>query len=592
MIRRRKLFTFESRVTAMVTAIILASTAFTAVLIAMISGAILREQAIRSCQERLHTISRRFDITLNRVQSQASLLTFYKATTHRQSASQEVPTPYEMFQRDAAFSGYLAEYLATQPAVDSITYYDGDNLSISKDTYGTAGGTGFLVPREVRESFLASDVSSLWYVREGTSGQDENYLFFCMKKSYSFSGSPIGMFTIMVSPREIRDIYRGSTAEGELFLAADGSSTVCACSEERLVGSGLPSMFALSHSPHNGDVVRLEGDVYLYSSIDYPEANMELILLTPRSAIYRQAFFLFQTVMLLGLLFVVLAIWRSRHYMQRLLRPLGEIIASIRRMAAGTYDVRVQVCTEDELGVLAGELNAMADNTQRLLLRIREESEQRRRFEMSYLQVQMQPHFLYNTLETVCGMIESGENEESIELINQISGFYRAVLNGGQEVVPLSHEMEITRSYLRIMQTRYAGAFQFTLFMDESARTCPLPKLTLQPFVENSVVHGFIGFRTEEELRLHVSVRRDSDGISIQIQDNGAGMSPETVASLNGDCPCPAGSFGISSVRKRLQLYFGQAACIAVRSVPGAGTQVVICIPDHLAGSVQTEQEE
>ena len=101
----------------------------------------------------------------------------------------------------------------------------------------------------------------------------------------------------------------------------------------------------------------------------------------------------------------------------------------IRRMAAGTYDVRVPVCTEDELGVLAGELNAMADNTRQLLLRIREESEQRHRFELSYLQVQMQPHFLYNTLETVCGMIQSGESEESIELINQISGFYRAVLN-------------------------------------------------------------------------------------------------------------------------------------------------------------------
>ena len=428
MIRRQKLFTFESKVTAMVIAIILASTAFTAVLIAMISGAILREQAVRSCQERLHTISRRFDITLNRIQSQASLLTFYKATTHRQTGSQETSTPYEAFLRDAAFSSYLAEYLATQPAVGSIAYYDGDNLSISKDTYGTGGGTGFLVPQEVRESFLNSDAASLWYVREGTSGQEENYLFFCMKKSYSFSGSPIGMFTIMVSPKEIRDIYRGSTAEGELFLTADGPGAVCACSEERLVGGGLAALFSLSGKPRSGDIVSLEGRDYLYSSMRYPEADMELILLTPRAAIYRQAFYLFQAVVLLGLLFVALAIWRSRHYMQRLLRPLGEITASIRRMAAGTYDVRVPVCTEDELGVLAGELNAMADNTQQLLLRIREESEQRHRFELSYLQVQMQPHFLYNTLETVCGMIQSGESEESIELINQISGFYRAVL--------------------------------------------------------------------------------------------------------------------------------------------------------------------
>ena len=117
MIHRQKLFTFESKVTAMVIAIILASTAFTADLIAMISGTILREQAVRSCQERLHTISRRFDITLNRIQSQASLLTFYKATTHRQTSSQETSTPYEAFLRDAAFSSYLAEYLATQPAV-------------------------------------------------------------------------------------------------------------------------------------------------------------------------------------------------------------------------------------------------------------------------------------------------------------------------------------------------------------------------------------------------------------------------------------------------------------------------------------------
>lgn len=580
--RRGRLFTFESQITVLLIGSIFAVTVCTAVFIALLSGNILKQQAIMNCSERLNAVSNRFDVILSQIQSQTSLLTFYNAS-QEESALRDA-TPFETFQQDLAFSGYLSEYLATQPSIDAIVYYDQEDSALFKNTYSTVQQEQFLVPQTIRGDFLMSGLSSRWYVQKAPSSQGGNYLFFCLKKSYSFTGRPLGMFTIMVSPGEIQKIYQGSIDSGEIFLITDSSNTVCASSEAALVGQSLEQLFSLPSSPRSGSGVSMGGIAYMYTDRPYKEADMNLILLTPRQAVYRQSYVLFQTVLLLGVAFLALAILLSRRLTRHLLLPLGEIISSVRRMSNGRYDVRVPVHGEDELACLANELNSMADNTQLLLHRIREESEQKHRFELSYLQVQMQPHFLYNTLETACGMIEAGENQDSIELIHQISSFYRATLSKGQDLIPLSHELTITQSYLRIMQTRYAGAFQFTFSVDQAAQYCLLPKLTLQPFVENAVIHGFIGYATEEEKLLRIQVHKQPVGFLVRIEDNGAGMAPERLKQLNSMFPgsgTSPRSFGISSVQKRLQLYFGSTARILIQSALGAGTTVEIYIPEQ-----------
>ncbi len=175
-------------------------------------------------------------------------------------------------------------------------------------------------------------------------------------------------------------------------------------------------------------------------------------------------------------------------------------------------------------------LDEMIDNTVRLMELIRYQSEQKRSYELENLQMQINPHFLYNSLETVCGIIDAGEDKLAIRMINYISRFYRGVLSGGDTLVTIDQEVQITLRYLEIVKIRYRNSFEFDYNFPKEMIQAKTPKLILQPIVENSIMHGFLGKKSHGSLRIRGTTEKDK--MVITITDNGCGIPSEELRRI------------------------------------------------------------
>ena len=226
----------------------------------------------------------------------------------------------------------------------------------------------------------------------------------------------------------------------------------------------------------------------------------------------------------------------------------------------------------------------MSENTLQLLDTIKKESALKRKFEFSYIQLQMNPHFLYNTLETICGMIAVDEKKKAIKMIQNVSSFYKKVLSKGIPIITIEQELELTRCYLDILRQRYCEIYTYEIVLAQEAKEYRIPKLTLQPFVENALIHGILP--TGKPGKITITAAADSGRITITIQDNGMGMDEEMLHSLRrlleerDFTNEKAAGFGIISTYRRLLLFLdGPDAGIRVDSAPGQGTSVRLLLP-------------
>lgn len=205
--------------------------------------------------------------------------------------------------------------------------------------------------------------------------------------------------------------------------------------------------------------------------------------------------------------------------------------------------------------------------------------EKLRKTELALLQAQINPHFLYNTLDAIIWLIEASKSEEAKNMVSDLSEFFRHSLSNGKDIVTLEDEIKQVSSYLQIQQVRYKDILTFTIDVDEDILSKMLPKLTLQPLVENALYHGIKEKRGGGNIQ--VKGARFGDELIIKVVDNGAGILPERLSELrramNGE---ERVGFGLVTVHERLRLFYGEGAGLEVESTSGEGTAVTVRIPD------------
>lgn len=224
----------------------------------------------------------------------------------------------------------------------------------------------------------------------------------------------------------------------------------------------------------------------------------------------------------------------------------------------------------------------MVRKIKQLLESLLKEQAQVKTMEFKALQTQINPHFLYNTLDSVVRVAESGKNDEVIELIMALSNFYKSVLSSGKDIVLLSTELDHIRSYLQIMEKRYHDILSYEIQADDRALQYLIPKITLQPIVENAIYHGIKNVRKGGKVSISIQLAED-DHVNIRIQDDGLGMTEEVldalIQSFADKEPDPKKSFGLKNVNNRLQMFFGSEYGLHITSQYHAGTLVSIEIP-------------
>ena len=240
-----------------------------------------------------------------------------------------------------------------------------------------------------------------------------------------------------------------------------------------------------------------------------------------------------------------------------------------------------------EVQELSDSFEHMVLRIQELMTTVREEEVNLRKTELKALQAQINPHFLYNTLDSIAWMCEQGRNADAVKMVHALARLFRISISRGHELIPIAKELEHAESYLQIQKYRYKNQFTYTFDVDPDCLGYYCNKITLQPIIENSINHGLD--LMVDEGRIDVRVRFDGDDIVFSVQDNGVGMSPEQLEAIMQHGPTDRTGIGIKNVNDRLKIYFGRSYGLSITSEPDVGTCVEIRMPRIREGDYETK---
>lgn len=260
-------------------------------------------------------------------------------------------------------------------------------------------------------------------------------------------------------------------------------------------------------------------------------------------------------------------------------QPIKELEKSMKLVEEGNFDINIDVRGEDEVVELSRTFNIMVSRIRELMDQILVEQEAKRKSDLNALQAQINPHFLYNTLDSIVWMAENGKSQDVITMVTALARLFRISISKGKDIISVEQELEHARNYMIIQKIRYKNKFSFEINADKEALTHKTLKLILQPIIENSIYHG-IEYMVDEGL-IKINVRTTEDKLIYEISDNGLGMKHEVLENiLSFKSKNTGGSgVGVKNVHERIQLSYGKEYGLAIESELEEGTTVTITIP-------------
>ncbi len=287
-------------------------------------------------------------------------------------------------------------------------------------------------------------------------------------------------------------------------------------------------------------------------------------------------------VLLLGLIGITLlfSIRAQKSLSRHIHTPIERLEEFAGALAGGNLTARVPETPVEELQDLTQSLNTMAGRLQDLIDENRREQENLKKSELRALQAQINPHFLYNTLDAIVWLAEAGQSREVIHITRALSDFFRISLSQGKDWIPLSEEIKHLTGYLTIQKIRYRDILDYEIEIPENLYHVQVLKLLLQPLVENAIYHG-VKHRRGRGM-IHVKGCIDGEELVLMVQDNGAGMTPERLAEVREGLKQDSGQsagYGLFNVNKRIQLYYNQPTGVEIESEERTGTTVSIRVP-------------
>ena len=296
---------------------------------------------------------------------------------------------------------------------------------------------------------------------------------------------------------------------------------------------------------------------------------------------------------LVAAILVIVALVLSNLISRNITRPLQQLRDSMARVQEGDFRAaEVEVTSRNEVGSLTRSFNVMTSRIQELMKQNIYEQQQKRKSELKALQSQINPHFLYNTLDSIIWMAEGKKNEEVVVMTASLARLLRQSISNEEEQLPIGQEVEYARSYLTIQKMRYKDKLEFQIQVDAQIMGVPIIKLVLQPLIENAIYHG-LKYKEGKGL-LIVRGYREGENAVIQIKDNGAGMDEQTLSHIfeKHKVNYRSNGVGVYNVQKRLQLYYGMDYGITYSSRQGEGTTASIVIPMNMIPMKQEADHE
>ncbi|WP_281743034.1 sensor histidine kinase [Tepidanaerobacter syntrophicus] len=513
----------------------------------------------------------------------------------------------QIYEIDAQFSNYLMECCditdliandsLIQEALLNSNYKDENEvyLELYKLTEGIRSGASVSVydaSGRIRwgtsRTLKTSNLPLRWgvlrkaYENEGMVLYDEiqdqksgNNTLLSLAKTIKNPKGVIGYVVVEIKTEGFNNLFSNIVMQGETLVLADQFwSPIYVSNNTYLTQSTLKS-FTKNFSHENNLMVLKEKNMisFLKENKDYSYH----ILLTIPAGITNEALNLMKVIGILGFTTAITLCGAISLLLSKsLTKPLNELKKAIKEVEKGHLDTEIAINRRDEFGELLERFNQMSKNlkiyTEKLVERQKEISE----IKIRLLQAQLKPHFLYNSLDAIKWMAKMNRIESVVDIANDLAQILRCSISDNQ-FIPLSRELDVVESYIAIQKIRFSGSFKHSINVREDLLDIEVPKLILQPLVENSITHGL---RDKTDGKISIIGNMDGENLLITVKDNGCGMESELVAKYNNaDFDKDEGHFGIYNINNILKLYYGQNYGIHINSEVGIGTEVTIVLP-------------
>ncbi|MEK4075711.1 sensor histidine kinase [Paenibacillus sp. FSL M7-0656] len=543
---------------------------------------------------------------------------------------------YSNLQTQSKVSAYLTNLMQAVPIIDSVYIYDNS-------------GHRFSVGTQEWPTFMEANVKEApWYEQalkhngryllrlnggnndSGVSATGENdgqeVVSFIRLIRDLDDTSPLGFLVMNIKGKSIAQAYANLSAPDSFQVAildehqrviatnaTDGKKSVPAVSGESIsAASGQEGMYEMleanqaklkqTFQEQFSGFITLQsgGQEYAVTYRSSGDDQWKFISMSPYQATdTRNKSMVMLALILLavnGTVFFVSSFIISRS----VIKPIHKLLRSMQKAPSGNFRKVTVELNSYEFAQLYGGYNQMIEQIEQMLKRIIQEQQTIRRAELNTLQAQIKPHFLYNTLDSITSLAMSGMNEKVCELLEALGSYYRLSVSKGRELITLHEEVEIVRNYLTIQQVRYPGVFEVQYDIDSGCERVMIPKLVLQPLVENSLYHGIRPKGSPGTIR--IQARRSKEGVLLTITDDGVGMSEEEVKQIqrtemnrsnrsNSSNPSNTSnssnpthnskhnpSFGLWGTMERLRIFYDREDGLKLQSEVGKGTTIIITI--------------
>lgn len=497
------------------------------------------------------------------------------------------------YKADQYFSGYMLQLMTQQPNIQTVTFlgrnervFTGASNSVhDMDSFRRITGLDELDASQHKLLFSNAHIPEYLLINPGEP------VFCVVRNLYALDGAYIGSIVLNVVSENLIDIININPSlleSGARITITNKEREILADTSSDFNAENLADKGRLLFSPEGVDEKEL-----FFSDLS-AESGLTTTVRISKSQLFHstETFNIYSGVLIAVLAAVILAL--SVYFSFRLVKPIRELKTATEECADGNYDVRIPVQTGDEIGMLCSSFNTMAIKLKNLLESVYLYQIQTKQAQLEALQNQINPHFLHNTLETIRMKALLNRDREVAGMIKLLARLFRITLDRTQNVVTLKDELEHVDTYVKVQNMRFNGRFQLSVNVREELKSCCIIKLTLQPIVENCIIHGFADTFDEETIRIDITA--DDRTVFIRICDNGKGIEPDNLERLRarirhaGSAPPENGersSIGIVNISERIRLEYGPDYGLDIGPGSEGGTVVRLWIPrnESLPGS-------
>lgn len=316
----------------------------------------------------------------------------------------------------------------------------------------------------------------------------------------------------------------------------------------------------------------------VFFKVEQKKYNLSAFALMPQSLLRENQKTLTRNLLLIALLTIILAVLISLFISRMLSRPLVQMTSTVQKIKEGETQLRIQDCKEDELGELGRSFNEMLDRIETLIGREYQAQIMLSQAKYNALQAQINPHFLYNTLDTMSSIADVRGCMEVSALSQSLSNIFRYCLDMKNPFSTVAGEIVHLKNYIYVMNVRMQGNVEYIFDVDETTLKSTVPRICIQPLVENALTHGLRGSRKEK--RVVVTAKQCEGELHISVEDNGIGIPVEEQRELlKPDRKSHTKSIGLDNIHSRMKILYGEDYGLNIESQPGEGTKVTLVIP-------------